>query len=41
MCAENEDLDERDNQLMYKKFQEVVGKRKFNNNIAIKKEIEP
>ena len=36
-CAEIEDLDKRDNQLMYKKVQEIVGRRKFNSNIAIKK----
>ena len=37
MCTKIEDLDKRDNQLIYKKVQEIVGKRKFNNNIAIKK----
>ena len=37
MHTEIEDLDKRDNQLLYKKVQEVVGKRKFNKKKAIKK----
>ena len=36
-CTEIGDLDKRDNQMMYKKVQEIVGKIKFNNSIGLKK----
>ena len=36
-CTEIEDLNKMNNQLMYRKVQDVVGTRKFNNNIVIKK----
>ena len=36
-CAEVEDLEKRDQQIMYNKVNEIVGKKKYNRNIAIKK----
>ena len=38
-CAEVEDLDKRDQQIMYSKVKEVVGKKNYNKTIAIKKSI--
>ena len=36
-CTEVEDLQNRDQQIMYSKVKELVGKKKYNKNIAIKK----
>ena len=36
-CAEMEDLDKRDQQIMYSKVKELVGKKKYNKKISIKK----
>ena len=36
-CAEIEDLEKRDQQIMYSKVNDLIGKKKSNKNIAIKK----
>ena len=36
-CAEIESLEKRDQQIMYSKVKDMIGKRKRNSNIAIKK----
>ena len=36
-CAEVEDLQNRDQQVMYSKVKEVIGKKKYNKNISIMK----
>ena len=37
MCGEIEDLDRKNNELMYSKVRDFTGKRKCNNNIAVKR----
>ena len=37
MCKEIEDLDKKDNELMFTKIKDITGKRKCNNNIAVKR----